>query len=250
MAQKIRADFCRLSNCTLSYPITFRNHGHFLCEMLSESSIKIFTFCGILRFFLPKIEHVLYNRLMDQSIRNHFQIALVFLLEKEGRGAQIRLAREKEIDRGYLNAIIQGRKPGSENVREQIADYFHMPYEEMLALGRRLQDGSNQSKGRYRETEGRSLAIPVVALTTNDETSATYSDSLRISETIRKAIVILESSDETRLKLTGLIDALYSELMARKESDNLRAQVEQLASRIVHLEGILAEEKNSTRKSA
>jgi transcriptional regulator with XRE-family HTH domain len=187
---------------------------------------------------------------MDQLIAKQFSRALLFLLEKEGRGAQTRLAREMDIDRGYLNAIIQGRKTGSEQVRGKIADHFHMPYEEMLALGKRLLEGSDQERGRFGQIEGRSDIDPVQGSGEKKEFSVASADSPRISETIRKAIVILESDDETRLKLAGLIDAFYNELMARKESDNLRAQVEQLASRIVHLEEVLEDEKNATRKSA
>lgn len=187
---------------------------------------------------------------MDQLIAKQFSSALLFLLEKEGRGAQTRLAREMDIDRGYLNAIIQGRKTGSESVRGKIADHFHIPYEEILALGRRLLDRSSQSRDRPGEINERSPVNPVREPNTAAESSGACSDSPRISEIIRKAIVILESDDETRLKLAGLIDAFYNELMARKESDNLRAQVEQLASRIVHMEGVLEGEKNSTRKSA
>lgn len=168
----------------------------------------------------------------------------MFLLEKEGRGAQTRLAREMDIDRGYLNAIIQGRKTGSEQVRGKIADHFHIPYEEMLALGRRLLDRSSQSGDWPGEIEERPLANPVIAPNTDDETSVSCSDSPRISEIIRKVIVILESDSESRLKLSGQIESFYNECMAKKESDSLRAQVEQLTSRIVHLEGVLEEEKN------
>ena len=187
---------------------------------------------------------------MDQLIAKQFSRALLFLLEKEGRGAQTRLAREMDIDRGYLNAIIQGRKTGSEQVRGKIADHFHMPYEEMLALGRGLLDGSNQSKDWSGEIEERPLANPVIVPDTEDKSSVAGSDSPGISEIIRKVIVILESDSESRLKLAGLIDTFYNELMAKKESDSLHAQLEQLTSRIVHLEGILTEGKNCTRKSA
>ena len=75
---------------------------------------------------------------MAQLISQQFHAALCHLLKKEGRGAQSRLAIQQKIDRGYLNGIIKGRKPGSEKVRGKIAAYFQMTYDEMLLLGRRL----------------------------------------------------------------------------------------------------------------
>ena len=47
---------------------------------------------------------------MNNDIPTQFRTALNHLLKQEGRGAQVRLARIENIDRGYLNAIIKGRK--------------------------------------------------------------------------------------------------------------------------------------------
>ena len=70
-----------------------------------------------------------------------FRTALNFLLEKEGRKAQSRLSKEQNIDSGYLNSIIKGRKPGSITVREKIAAHFDLEYEDMLYLGRWILSG-------------------------------------------------------------------------------------------------------------
>jgi len=70
-----------------------------------------------------------------------FRAALDFLLEKEGRKAQSRLSKEQNIDSGYLNSIIKGRKPGSITVREKIAAHFDLEYEDMLYLGRWILSG-------------------------------------------------------------------------------------------------------------
>lgn len=183
---------------------------------------------------------------MDQSIRNHFQAALVFLLEKEGRGAQIRLAREKDIDRGYLNAIIQGRKSGSENVRGQIADYFHMPYEEMLALGRRLLEAPDRAGEVSSGLERRGMPDTLgTSAGPKSEGGGTH-DSPRISQTIQKAIVILESDTDYRYRLADLIDTFHRELITRKESAVLRVEVEDLKERIVLLEKKLAGDQKDT----
>ena len=183
---------------------------------------------------------------MDQSIKNHFQAALVFLLEKEGRGAQIRLAREKDIDRGYLNAIIQGRKPGSEHVREQIADYFHLPYEEMLALGRRLLEAPDRAGEVWSGLERRGMTDILGTPADPKSAGGGAHDSPRISQTIQKAIVILESDTEYRYKLADLIDTFHKELIARKESAGLRVQMEDLKKRVVLLEKKLAGERGDT----
>ena len=70
-----------------------------------------------------------------------FRAALDFLLAKEGRKAQSRLSKEQNIDSGYLNSIIKGRKPGSITVREKIAAHFDLEYEDMLYLGRWILSG-------------------------------------------------------------------------------------------------------------
>lgn len=78
---------------------------------------------------------------MNNVIAEQFRAALNFLLHQEGRGAQVRLSVAQDIDRGYLNAVIKGRKPGAEEIRLRIADHFGMTYEAMLTLGRAVQDG-------------------------------------------------------------------------------------------------------------
>jgi len=176
---------------------------------------------------------------VDQSIAQQFSRALVFLLEKEGRGAQTRLAREKDIDRGYLNAIIQGRKTGSENVRSKIAAHFQMPYDEMLALGRRLLETSGQEK--------KSPSGPVVEKVAKAEVMPEQGNvpgsgmDLSISDKIRKAIEILETDSEYRSRFADLIDVFYEALMTRKTNADLRIKLEEMEKRIVQLERMLAD---------
>jgi len=177
---------------------------------------------------------------MDQLITEQFKRALIFLLEKEGRGAQTRLAREKDIDRGYLNAIIQGRKKGSENVRSKIAAHFQMPYEEMLALGRRLLDPSDQEKKRPSdpvvEQQSKAEVMPE-----QGKVTGTGMD-LSISDKIRKAIEILETDSEYRSRFADLIDVFHEALMTRQENADLRIKLDEMKKRIVQLEKILADD--------
>jgi hypothetical protein len=161
------------------------------------------------------------------------------------------LAREKEIDRGYLNAIIQGRKTGSEHVRGKIAEHFHLPYEEMLALGRRLLEAPGPQRGPWtrpgvKRSSDNAAKVPEG---TGDIFRANTSTP-RISETIRKALIILESDTEYRNRLADLINTFHDELMAREEPAGLRTQLTEMEKRIAHLENMLADEKKGTRKSA
>lgn len=185
---------------------------------------------------------------MDQSIAQQFGKALVFLLEKEGRGAQTRLAREKGIDKGYLNAIIQGRRTGSENVRSKIADHFRMPYEELLALGRRLLEGGSDVlekdflvSGQKEEhidvhTAEQMPGYGAENLEATTKGSATGAENISIADKIQKLVEILETDTENRLRLAGLIDALYDSLKTRKENAGLRHKLTELEQRIDQLE--------------
>lgn len=75
---------------------------------------------------------------MGNKAQKQFVSALNFLLKKEGHGSQARLARALNIDSGYLNNILKGRTPGSQEKKEYIAEYFGLQYEAMLSLGRQL----------------------------------------------------------------------------------------------------------------
>lgn len=75
---------------------------------------------------------------MGNEAQKQFIAALNFLLKKEGHGSQARLARALKIDSGYLNNILKGRTPGSQEKKEKIASYFNRHYESMLSLGRWL----------------------------------------------------------------------------------------------------------------
>ena len=87
-----------------------------------------------------------------------FRTALDFLLSREGRKAQSRLSKEQNIDSGYLNSIIKGRKPGSIVVREKIAAHFELEYEDMLYLGRWILTGKDGSAWNLPNTSGASSA--------------------------------------------------------------------------------------------
>ena len=89
-----------------------------------------------------------------------FRAALDFLLEKEGRRAQSRLSKEQNIDSGYLNSIIKGRKPGSIAVREKIAAHFDLEYEDMLYLGRWILSGRDGNDWKFIDSVRGGKSLP------------------------------------------------------------------------------------------
>lgn len=78
---------------------------------------------------------------MKNEAQKQFIEALNFLLKKEGRGSQAKLARTVKIDPGFLNNMLKGRTPGPQAKKERIASYFHLHYESMLSLGRWILSG-------------------------------------------------------------------------------------------------------------
>lgn len=193
---------------------------------------------------------------MAQSVTHQFQAALAHLLAQEGRGAQSRLASQQNIDRGYLNAIVKGRKPGSEEVRAKIAGYFNMTYEDMLALGRGI-----LSRSETEISEGKKGGKQKVAAQ-NDNSQADKrlidfkspkkfrEAQSGFSEKIMKVVEILESDTIYRDVLAELIDAFYDAVSTKKDNLKLRNQMKEMESRIVSLEKRLADDKDSPRKSA
>lgn len=185
---------------------------------------------------------------MAQFVSNQFQAALSHLLAAEGRGAQSRLAGQQHIDRGYLNGIVKGRKPGSEEVRVKIAAHFGMAYEEMLALGRRLLAGEEE------EGDVSSSHVPEALSGENareeDHRLATLERVGSISEVIRKAVTILESDTRYRGILADLIDVFYEAVGTAEDNLSLRNQMREMELRIAGLEKRLSEEKDHPKKFA
>lgn len=193
---------------------------------------------------------------MAQSVTNQFQAALTHLLTQEGRGAQSRLAGQQKIDRGYLNAIVKGRKPGSEEARAKIACYFNMTYEDMLALGRSLlgRSGLEISEGK-KGNEQKAVAKDNVARA--DKGIIDFKSPKKFleaqsgfSEKIMKAVEILESDTIYRDVLAELIDAFHESVRTKNDNLNLRNQMKEMESRIASLEKRLADEKEGAQKSA
>ena len=175
---------------------------------------------------------------MSNDIHNHLRSDLHHLLRQEGRCANVRLARVENIDRGYLNAIIKGRKPGAEAIRSRIAVHFGMTYEEMLLLGRRLlaggTDAGTESGGtvsRRTEREGKG---------TGESRGRQEDAGVHLAGTLRKALDILESKTKFSESLVEVIAVYHEVLTAGRDQEldtRLRAleeRVRQMAARLPH----------------
>ena len=80
---------------------------------------------------------------MQNTETAKFRAALNYFVKKKKRGMQAELSRATGINLVYLNEIVNGRKPGSEEVRAKIADFFGLTYEKFLELGDWLLKGKD-----------------------------------------------------------------------------------------------------------
>ncbi|OKY73949.1 MAG: hypothetical protein BM485_15955 [Desulfobulbaceae bacterium DB1] len=177
-------------------------------------------------------------------------------MTQEGRGAQSRLAGQQNIDRGYLNAIVKGRKPGSEEVRAKIAGHFNMTYESMLALGRGLL-GKAKGETSLKMKGGEEISAPPLDDAIWDKSVVGFKSPRKsrdsrsgISEKILKVVEILESNTRFRDMLTELIDAFHESVSMKNENLKLQNQMKEMEARIASLEKALAFEKDRIQKSA
>lgn len=184
---------------------------------------------------------------MANLISNQFQAALNHLLRQEGRGAQIRLSVEQNIDRGYLNAIIKGRKPGAEDIRAGIATHFGMAYEEMLALGRHILEGKIDSESGG----GQEAALPPGLSKTEENVADSNAPQnkgdrrLKFSAKILKVVEILESNTEYSDSLSVLIDAYHKAIASDSGNQSLASRLKAMEDRVAKLEGMLSIKKKN-----
>ncbi|EKD40599.1 MAG: hypothetical protein ACD_75C00002G0004 [uncultured bacterium] len=193
---------------------------------------------------------------MAQSVSNQFRAALSHLLAQEGRGAQTRLANQQGIDRGYLNAIVKGRKPGSDEIRDKITTHFNLDYEDMLALGRCLleeQDGLVSGKGqRMDKSAVKNLEVAETMKEVIDfqRLRKRGGDPSSFSSRIVKVLEILESGTSYSDLLVGLIDTFHDSIKINQENLSLRNRMAAMESKLADFEERLDCEAKHTKKSA
>ena len=166
---------------------------------------------------------------MDQLISNQFRAALTHLLAQEGRGAQARLAKQQDIDRGYLNAIVKGRKSGSEKIRSKIANHFDMAYEDVFVLGRRVMAQAESSVAHDENQTFDALTTAKLSLenTLGDDAidfkvpPQREGGSSNIHTRILKTIEVLESDTKYGDLLADLIDVFHDSLDTIREKETI-----------------------------
>ena len=183
---------------------------------------------------------------MSNDIPTQFRTALNHLLQQEGRGAQVRLARTENIDRGYLNAIIKGRKPGAEVIRSRIANHFGMTYEEMLLLGRRLLVGGTDAGAEPGETVSRRKGLE--GRVTGENHGLKVDAGVHLAGTLRKAIDILESETKFSESLVEVI-AVYHEVLTAGRDQDLDTRLRALEERVQQMTERLPAGKKGRRKN-
>jgi plasmid maintenance system antidote protein VapI len=166
---------------------------------------------------------------MNNVIAEQFRAALNFLLHQEGRGAQVRLSVAQDIDRGYLNAVIKGRKPGAEEIRLRIADHFGMTYEAMLTLGRAVQDGIVMQR------QGISQPQPSKDTQSSGESYDQPLEKTK-SEALQRFLEVLNSETEYSIILREMINTFYNAMKERQGTSNIIRRLEMLEERMGKLE--------------
>jgi plasmid maintenance system antidote protein VapI len=197
---------------------------------------RLYIFCITIRFdYIAEFplsfdEHLLYLCIMSNVIADMFRAALNFLLHQEGRGAQVRLAVAQNIDRGYLNAVIKGRKPAAEEIRLKIANHFGMTYEAMLILGRAVEEGvlsqdTENSKSWIARKSQIFLQIKADQVANDISLKA-----------LQQATEILTSETEYCAVLVEIISTLHKTLKNRRETGGGTERLKLLEARLEKLE--------------
>ena len=80
---------------------------------------------------------------MATDLQEIFVLALNYFYKKYKAkgGTQNKLARKLGITQSYVSAVLNGSKTASIELQEQLAGILYGPYEEFLAIGRRLKNG-------------------------------------------------------------------------------------------------------------
>lgn len=165
------------------------------------------------------------------------------MLGKQGRGAQSRLARQHKIDRGYLNSIIKGRKPGSDEIRAKIAEFFNLTYEDMLALGRSLLEPTpplaseeDSSIGPAKQEEMSLRKEQTKDHLVVQEEQPSYGPDARYLDKTNKVTEILSSKNVYGEIMEGLIDIIHEASKENTENQALKKRIADLESRLNSLE--------------
>jgi hypothetical protein len=181
---------------------------------------------------------------MTQSVVKQFHAALIHLLSEKGRGAQTHLAKDQKIDRGHLNAIIKQRRPGSDKIREKIADHFNLSFEEMLSLGRRILSGEIVSTSEINRTPDVPLsnlhhAGQTTDLSECDDCRKQKMAGSSIPDKILQVTGILNSDNGYADLMSDFIGAVHARINTKTENGELAERLNEIDARLTILEKML-----------
>jgi len=92
---------------------------------------------------------------MAGDLQEIFQLALNYFYKKykEKGGTQKKLAVKMGVTQSYISAVLNSNKKASAEVQERLANILYGPYEDFLAVGRRLQYGLDPELVRKHERD-------------------------------------------------------------------------------------------------
>lgn len=132
------------------------------------------------------------------GIEEIFRVAVGELIGGE-RGAQARLARASGVHPPYLNSILKGAKPGTDEVRRRLAEALGYPgrkYEELLDIGRAKLENRPRP-----EFEPRFLTAD--EMTERGFFSVPFSDNMRLAAGGGGTIPITDDGDNSNVIVHG-----------------------------------------------
>lgn len=144
-----------------------------------------------------------------------FRAAFQHLIEKEGHGGQTKIAAIAGITTVYLNGILRGHKPGSEDARGKISAALGKTYADMLILGEQLLTGV------LPEGNGGDLVKGAETIALEEFPS----EQINLSEGRLMAEMVLVSN-------TRYAGALWANLKSFAEAVRKEAQVKELEKRV------------------
>ena len=80
---------------------------------------------------------------MGSDLQDIFRLASKYFYKKYKKqgGSQAQIAKQLGITQSYVSAVMGGSKTASLELQSQIANILYGPFEEFLAVGRRIQNG-------------------------------------------------------------------------------------------------------------
>jgi len=162
---------------------------------------------------------------VSESPYREFRDALNYLLEKEWRGRQKILASKSGISNPFLSQLKKGERVCSAGTCFKIAKEMGRTYEEMLALGRALENKSdgklsvNEKTDIYgNETEKNDNVLKLIKEHKN--IIEDFKDKKAAYEINKKLLEIEKTSPETFEIIRKMIDIHYEAVKPKKNTVN------------------------------